>query len=464
MFSTTPESIARGAPAGELKGGNAMPVPRILCTLFLVVIISAAAHQAETAAEAEETPPVGKVVELTVHDDLPGTACAVDLDTGKLIAVPTPEEIPLGGPEEQWLRKRRIDIVGETSASVRGVVAIDMKVAGPLDADNWEASADEITALVAPDKAADMTAMTGGDEPPATWAFRTREGAEGILQIMGIEGREIRIRYRLTHRAAQEEAPRTGAVEVILIDEETGAPIEGARVVISQQAARGIGAPGAATGREGTAVIEAPPATYRGVFIHKAGYTYAAKEAPQVFTLAPGARLRLPIPMKKSGADVSITQLALRLQGARSILGQALPPLEGLGLAADAEAGAKRPVAVAFWNVDDRISREVVAAIHDSGTAAAVYLVHVGGDGEKGRRWLRENEIDLPCGAIAHGDAVLDACGVREIPWIVCADESGMVTATTGFSDDIRVRVRHYLLEVKTTRVDLEQQTTPTTD
>ena len=169
------------------------------CALVAVAALFASASEEQGGAGAEELLPVGKVVELAVHDDDPGTPCLVDLDAGKVITAP--KDVPLGGPEEQWMRERGVDAAGETSASVRGLGCLDMKVAGPLDADKWEAGPYEIAELLSPVKPAAIAAMSSGGDLPATWAFQTRENAQGILQITGIEGEEIRIRYRLTARA-----------------------------------------------------------------------------------------------------------------------------------------------------------------------------------------------------------------------------------------------------------------------
>jgi len=438
---------------------------RDLFVFFLIFAAAAAADPAEKPAETQETPlPLGKVVELAVHDDDPGSACAVDLDTGKLITVPTTDQVPLGAPQEQWLRKRGIDVVGETAWDYGGLGAFDMKIAGPLPEEKWNAGPEETGGLLALAPSRATAAMRGAARPPATWAFQTREGGEGILQITGVEGEHITIRYRLTRRLRIEELPlENGTVEVVLIDDDTGAPIEGARVSIAQLAMRAVYGPDGRTGEKGTVRIEAPPGTYRGMDIIREGYTYAAREAPPVFALQPGGHVRIAVAMRKSARGESVTHLVLRMDPPRSILGETLPPLEDLGLGEEV-ALAGVPAAVCFWDCADDLSKAVVRVIDDSGAAGTVLLVHAGEDTAAARTWLRENRIDLPCGALARDDAALDTWGVREIPWIVCADESGMVTATTGFSDDIRVRVRHYLPDANTKRVDLERQTTPTTD
>ena len=415
-----------------------------LRSLFAVVLIAALWSVGRPAA-AEEVPlPVGKVVELAVHDDDPGTACAVDLDTGKLITVP--KDVPLGGPEEEWMRKRGIDAIGETSLSVRGLGCLDMKVVGPLPEEKWDAGADEVAALLAPVKAAEMAAMSGGDKPPATWAFQTREGSEGLLQIMGIEGEEIKIRYRLTRRLEVEEQPEAnGTVEIVLVDEDTGAPIEDARVTISRQSVHAIRGISGTTGEYGTVVLDAPSGTYRGIVISRKPYTYADREAPAVFTLEPGGHIRLPIPMRRRDDDGSLTHLVLRADGVRSILGEPLPPLSSLGFDDGIEAAEGRAAAVCFWDAADDVSQTVVRMVDASGATDGVFLVHVGEDAEAAREWLRENEIDLPCGSVAGDDIVLVTWGVCEIPWIVFSDESGTVAANIGFSDNFTTTLRRHM-------------------
>ncbi|MHC4714580.1 MAG: carboxypeptidase-like regulatory domain-containing protein, partial [Planctomycetota bacterium] len=155
---------------------------------------------AAVAEHGSESTPA--VVELDVHDDSYGGACFADLDKGEVM---TPRrqrmQDPLG-----WMRENGIDAVGETSVSVRGLACLDMKVTKRLPAEMWEAPDAEINALLSGVERGRMGAMKGDGDLPATYAFETREGTRGILQILEVSDRDrlIKVRYRVTGKRAGE--------------------------------------------------------------------------------------------------------------------------------------------------------------------------------------------------------------------------------------------------------------------
>ncbi len=219
---------------------------------------------AERDTEVEKKTPA--VIELDVHDDSFGGACLADLDAGKVIMPPgeKPEDI-IG-----WMRENGIDVVGETSVSVRGLGCLDMKVSERLPGETWEAADAEIPALLSGIERQQMAPMKGGEDLPATYAFETREGAQGILQILEVNDRDkvIKIRYRVIEKvveggdaaAAEKSGAQLAPIEVTVTDG-GGQPVPGADVTIGLET---MGEVSATTDARGMASLPWPDADGAG--------------------------------------------------------------------------------------------------------------------------------------------------------------------------------------------------------
>ncbi len=160
------------------------------------------ADSTTTGLQAEASPRVfGEVMERVVYDDGVGRDFFIDLDSGRLSSPP-----PGLNPENQdavllWAEMEGVDAMGETGASVRGLVGFGLKVR-PIPSERWATiSAAEVVADAALREtvAGTYTFMSAKGETPETFLFETREGSRGVLQITGFtdDPRGVRIRYKL---------------------------------------------------------------------------------------------------------------------------------------------------------------------------------------------------------------------------------------------------------------------------
>jgi len=101
--------------------------------------------------------------------------------------------------------------MGDTSPHIRGLVGFEM-VASPVPTEEWDrlppSRLDYYLTMSAPGT---PVTMSGKGELPATYAVKTREGAQGLLQIVGFSTNnppEVRIRYKLVQRPRESEHPR----------------------------------------------------------------------------------------------------------------------------------------------------------------------------------------------------------------------------------------------------------------
>ncbi|MGA2240571.1 MAG: DUF4019 domain-containing protein [Verrucomicrobiota bacterium] len=161
----------------------------------------------------------GPVIERVVSGEGDANRRFIDFDTGKLFAAAeffgakdesSPEET------QQWWRKAGIDAMGDMSAAVHGLVGFEM-VAAPVPAEEWEratpARLDYYFTLAKPGTPA---TMSGRGELPVTFAFKTRQGGRGLLQITGFTDNPhgVKIRYKLVQKenALEKTVNETGQV------------------------------------------------------------------------------------------------------------------------------------------------------------------------------------------------------------------------------------------------------------
>ena len=153
------------------------------------------------------TPPgtTGRLIEL--YDPRSGRESMADLETG---AVRAPDLMRFRGDNDQgraWLKEKGIDLMAcpRTDSGDQGIAGYDMLVA-KIDNRRFDAL-DLKEAQRALEKAetqaekAPATVMSTKSELPVTYAFRTREGSVGVLQINDARVTEspavFRLRYKL---------------------------------------------------------------------------------------------------------------------------------------------------------------------------------------------------------------------------------------------------------------------------
>ena len=178
-------------------------------------------------AKVQAVTAFGPVIERVVSGEGDANQRFIDFDTGKLFAAaeffgakaePSPEET------QQWWRKTGIDAVGDTSAAVRGLVGFEM-VATPVPSEEWEratpARLDYYFTLAKPGT---PVTMSGRGELPATIAFKTREGAQGLLQITGFTDspKAVKIRYKLVGAKAQKPVAESGRSAMLKVAKDGG--------------------------------------------------------------------------------------------------------------------------------------------------------------------------------------------------------------------------------------------------
>ncbi len=160
---------------------------------------------------------LGPLVERTVeggwveHTDagtlVHGRSQFIDFDSGRLLTRPAGLDETNPDAVRQWFERSGADAGPAFSQSIRGLVGWDMYVS-PRDFE-W----DQITASTIADDIEWRYAKRGAPIPigstgrlPATFLFATRDGARGVLQIVGFTNREtdgvdgVSIRYRLLEK------------------------------------------------------------------------------------------------------------------------------------------------------------------------------------------------------------------------------------------------------------------------
>jgi len=148
----------------------------------------------------------GPVVEQVLTEPSKRVAELLDLDTGRRATMND-----FGADDRQthrWIREQKVDVLGAVEAGAPGVLLFDAAVYENPGI-RWEtitpAEVAEhrglkqteprpITALATPD----------AGKLPLTCLLQTREGAKGVLQLVGTteDGRGVRIRYRLVRGTA----------------------------------------------------------------------------------------------------------------------------------------------------------------------------------------------------------------------------------------------------------------------
>jgi len=144
--------------------------------------------------------PLNRVIERTVYDDGVGREFMIDLDTGKLFTPDVTRAQMAKQDFRDWLAEQGFDAGAETAARRSGLYGGDMVVI-PMATERWEkVSLAGIRDDIARGKPGTPAVMSALGELPRTYAFKTREGSIGVLQILEVVNkrpRHLKIRYKL---------------------------------------------------------------------------------------------------------------------------------------------------------------------------------------------------------------------------------------------------------------------------
>jgi len=140
----------------------------------------------------------GPVIERVVYYGA-GAERLIDLESGKLFGSPSDMDSADANARRAWMVERSIDA---EALPYRGSVALSLVdlMAAPATGEWWDTlPATGFKAMWARLMIASPLIMTGADELPATYAFKTREGGMGVLQIVGFteDPPGVKIRYKM---------------------------------------------------------------------------------------------------------------------------------------------------------------------------------------------------------------------------------------------------------------------------
>ena len=144
----------------------------------------------------------GPVTERSVGGTGTNAATFIDFDTGKLHALP-PRLDPNAAAVRAWGRKSGVDAMAEAGPEAPGLVCLDMIVL-PVRVREWHAlTSPALRRCRGASGSGPRTTkirVNSDKELPATYAFGTREGGVGVLQIVGAAATDpggVKIRYRV---------------------------------------------------------------------------------------------------------------------------------------------------------------------------------------------------------------------------------------------------------------------------
>lgn len=177
---------------------------------FILSVKDRAEGKSPTRPAAKLQPvPLGVTVDRTVYGIQSGRPCLVLLDTGDVI-MPDPLKVHGDDPQGRaWLKAHDVDLVAyeRTDAGQRGVAGYDMLAVKIADDRFDKIAAKEIEQAVKGLTLQPAVLMNTAEGVPVTYAFQTRRGALGVVQIGETKSkqpdralRSFTIRYRIVSR------------------------------------------------------------------------------------------------------------------------------------------------------------------------------------------------------------------------------------------------------------------------
>nr|MBA2670210.1 hypothetical protein [Gemmatimonadota bacterium] len=160
----------------------------------------------------------GPVVERVVRSG--GKEYLIDFESGRLLT-PPPALDRTSTRAVQWLSDQGADAAGSTESYNSGLIGHEM-IVHALPNSSWNSPLRVEALESGPFRSAmpgTRAYMSARGELPVTYAFKTREGGIGILQIVGFEEGEpggVKVRYRMARSVsgASSPDPSTGPAEV----------------------------------------------------------------------------------------------------------------------------------------------------------------------------------------------------------------------------------------------------------
>jgi serine/threonine protein kinase/signal peptidase I len=136
----------------------------------------------------------GPVIERTVEG-------VIDFDTGKTLAE-LPKEVTKANDIAQnvldvvaWMEREGMDAIVDTTRSFKGVGMVAVGAPNAL----WDQTPGDVEATLGTNQPSRLMSLLPDGKLSGTWAFKTREGSKGLLQITGFTENPSRVilRYKL---------------------------------------------------------------------------------------------------------------------------------------------------------------------------------------------------------------------------------------------------------------------------
>jgi hypothetical protein len=142
---------------------------------------------------------LGQVIEKKVYHNAPGRANFLDVETASVLTPPIDEKLM----NFKWLKANGIDFGGMALPDFRSLCCIDSQMVS-VDNKVWNNVTVDLLKQSLKNTSYDSPLFIETerrlikDELPVTYAFRTREGSIGILQILKVEVRKaLDVRYKI---------------------------------------------------------------------------------------------------------------------------------------------------------------------------------------------------------------------------------------------------------------------------